>query len=101
MSRVATYHPFQTSPDFSLIFPWDFTVFHTLRQIKEKSFLFFPLMVLTVSLQIWGLLLKGRICSPREEILSFKSSPQCGGRWEGDGLRLSHENVHPFPSRTE
>ena len=33
-------------------------------------------MVLTVSHQIWGLLLKERICSPREQILSFKSSPQ-------------------------
>ena len=54
-------------PDFSLIFPWHFKVFHTLWQIK-KSFLFFTLMVLTVSLL-------------REQILSFKSSPKCGGRW--------------------
>ena len=36
MYRVANYH----SPQNSLIFPWHFTVFHTLWQIK-KSFLFF------------------------------------------------------------
>ena len=36
-------------------------------------------MALTVSLQIWGLFFKERICSPREQILSFKSSPQWGG----------------------
>ena len=48
---------------------------------KKKSLLFFILMVLTVSLQIWELLLKERICSPKEQILSFKSSPQCGERW--------------------
>ena len=35
---------------------------------QKKSFLFFTLMVLTVSLQIWGLLLKERICSPRKEM---------------------------------
>ena len=76
LPRVATYHPPPNSHDF----PWHFAVFHTLEQIK-KSFLFFSLMVLTVSLKIWGLLLKERICSPREQILSFKSSPQWGGRW--------------------
>ena len=32
-------------------------------------------MVLKLSLQIWGLLLKERICSPRQQILSLKSSP--------------------------
>ena len=79
-SRVATYHPIQNSllfPDFPLIFyrfPYPLTD-------KKKSFLFFTLMVLTASLHIWRLLLKGRICSPRELILSFKSSPQCSGRW--------------------
>ena len=67
-------------PDFSVIFPWHFTVFHTLRKIK-KNFFFFTLMVLIISLLIWGILLKGRICSPREQILSYKSSPQWGGRW--------------------
>ena len=48
-----------------------------------KIILFFTSMVPTVSLLIWGLLLKERICSPREQILSFKSSPN----EEGDGLR--------------
>ena len=48
-------------PDFSLTFPWHFTVFHTLEQMKKIFFLFFTLMVLTVSLQIWGLFLKERM----------------------------------------
>ena len=37
-------------------------------------------MVLTITSNS-GVLLKERICSPREQILSFKSSPQRGGRW--------------------
>ena len=84
-------------PDFSLIFPWHFTVFHTLWQIK-KSFLFFTLMVLrlNVSLPVWGLLLKESICSPREQIFPLRVAPNA----ELDGLSLSHENVHPFPSWT-
>ena len=57
----------------------------------QKSF--FGIMVLTVSLQIWGLLLKERICSSTEQILSFKG----GLNEEGDGLRLPHEKVHLFP----
>ena len=57
-------------PDFSLIFPGHFTVFHTLWQIKKSYSLLF--MVLTVSLQIWGLLLKKRIW---EQIPPFKGSP--------------------------
>ena len=64
-------------PDFSLPiygFPYPLTD-------KKKSFLFFTLMVLTVSLQIWGLLLKEKIRFLEEQILSFKSSPQCGGKW--------------------
>ena len=44
----------------------------------KKSFLFFNLIVLAVSLKIWELLFKVRICSPREQILSFKSSPPMG-----------------------
>ena len=49
-------------PDFSLTFySW---------QIK-KIILYFTLTVLNVSLQIWGLLFKERICSPWEQILSF------------------------------
>ena len=63
-------------PDFSLTyysFPYPLTD-------KKKSFLLFTVMVLTVSLKIWGLLIKERICSPREQIHSFKSSPQWGGR---------------------
>ena len=47
--------------------------------------------MLTVSLQIWGILLKEKLCCPVEQILSFKSSPS----EEEDGLRLSHEKVHP------
>ena len=61
-------------------------------------------MVLTLSFQIWGLLLKERICSPREQMLFFKSNPNADGDGlseEGHRLRQSHENVHPFPSRTE
>ena len=55
-------------PDFSLIFQWHFTVFHTLWQLKK---IFFTLMVLTISLLISGLLLKEIICSPWEQILSY------------------------------
>ena len=55
-------------------------------------------MVLTESLQIWGLLLKIRICSqdknllPWEQILSLKSRPLSGYE-KGDELRLSHKKV--------
>ena len=65
---------------FPYFFPDIVQFFQVLWQIK-KNFLFFSLMVLTISLQIWVLLLKERICSPREQILSFKNSPQWGGRW--------------------
>ena len=64
-------------PDFSLTF---YSFPYPLAD-QKKSFLFCTLMVLTVSLQIWGLLLKERICSLREQTPSFKSSPQCRGRW--------------------
>ena len=57
-------------PDFSLTF-YSFPY----PRKNQKSFLFFTLMVLTVSPQNWGLLLKERICSSKEQILSFKSSP--------------------------
>ena len=40
-----------------------------------------------VSLKIWGLLLKERICFPWEAPYE-----------EGDGLRLSHEKVYLFAS---
>ena len=59
-------------PDFSLTF---YSFPYPLTDLK-KSFLFVSLMVLTVSLQIWGLRLKERICSPMEQILSFKGSTQ-------------------------
>ena len=59
-------------PDFSLTF---YSFPYPMTDLK-KIFLFFSLMVLTVSLQIWGLLLKERICSPSEQILSSKGSPQ-------------------------
>ena len=75
--RVATYHSLQNSLTFPWFFP-DILVYHTLWKIKKKYSL---LLVLTISLLIWGLLLKERICSPREQILSYKSSPQWGGRW--------------------
>ena len=58
-------------PDFSLTF---YSFSYPLTDLK-KSFLFFSLKVLTVSLKIWGLLLKERICSFGELILSFKGSP--------------------------
>ena len=74
--RVATYHPSQNS----LIFPWHFTVFHTLWQIK--TIIFILCFGGAVSLQIWGLLLKERICSLREQIFSLKRSPQ----WREMGL---------------
>ena len=35
----------------------------------------------TNQLQICGVTLKGKNLLPREQILSFKSSPQFGGRW--------------------
>ena len=49
-------------------------------------------MVLTVSLQIWGLRLKERIWGANSFLL--RVAPNV----EGDGLKLSHENVHPVPS---
>ena len=58
----------QLFPDFSLTF-YSFPY-------PLKIILFFSLMVLTVSLQITGLLLKERICSLREQIFSFKGSPR-------------------------
>ena len=72
--RVAIYHP----PQNSMTFPWFFPDILQFSKSSDISifFLFFSLMVLTVSLQIWVLLLKERICS-----LSFKNSPQWGGRW--------------------
>ena len=78
-------------PDFSLFFPWNFAVFHTLWQIKKNIFILLFNSAIAVSLKIWELLLK-------ERILSFKSSPPNG---EGDGLRLSHEKLHLFPSWTK
>ena len=77
--RVAIYHP----PQISLTFPWFFPdiLQFSMSSDRSKKILFFSLMVLTVSLQIWVLLLKERICSQREQILSFKNSPQWGGRW--------------------
>ena len=56
-----------------------------------KTFLFLTLMVLIISLQIWGLPLKERICSPMEQILSLRVASNA----EKDGLKLSLENVHP------
>ena len=53
--------------DFSLTF----YSFSYLLNDNKKLLLFFTLMVITVSLLIWGLLLK-----EREQILSYKSSPQ-------------------------
>ena len=47
-------------------------------------------MVLTVSLQIWGLLLKER----GSKFFPLRVAPNA----EGDGLRLSHENLHIVPS---
>ena len=74
--RVAPCHPLQNS----LTFPWHFTVFHILWQIKKKFFILYFNGVKCITSNL-GLLLKERICSPREQILSFKSSPQCGWRW--------------------
>ena len=79
-NMVAIYHPPQNSMTFPWFFP-DILQFSKSSDRSKKNFLFFSLMVLTVSLQIWVLLLKERICSPREQILSFKNSPQWGGRW--------------------
>ena len=64
LSHCQVCHWSSTSklPDFSLISPWHFTVFHTLWQIKKK---FIFILYLIVSLQVWGLLLKESICSPR------------------------------------
>ena len=61
--RVATYHPPQNSltfPHFSITFcgfPYPLTY-------KKKSFLFFSLMVLTVSLQNLGVNLNGKNLLP-------------------------------------
>ena len=74
--RVAPCHPLQNS----LTFPWHFTVFHILWQIQKKFFILYFNGVKCITSNL-GLLLKERICSPREQILSFKSSPQCGWRW--------------------
>ena len=87
-SRVATYSTLN-----SLTFLIFYSFSYPLKSKKKKK-IFFTLMVLTVSLLIWGLLLKERICSPREQILFVNNTPY----EEGDELRLSHENTHPFPS---
>ena len=83
-------------PDFSLTF-YNFP--YPLTDLNNP-FSFFCFIGLTVSLQIWGLSLQERICSPREQILSFKDSPPPPTHTpneEGDGLRLSHEIVSSFP----
>ena len=78
-------------PDFSLTFysfPYPLTD-------KKKSFLFFTLIVLTASLQNWGVLFKERICfAPHgSKFFPLRLAPN----EEGDGHRLSHEKVHSFP----
>ena len=89
--RVATYHSPQNSltcPDFSL------TLYSFQYLLKDKKILFFSsLMVLTVSLLIQGLLLKERI-SQGSKFFPIRVAPN----GEGDGLRLSHEKVHLYPS---
>ena len=60
--RAATYHPLQNSLTFPWFFP-DILQFSIPSDKSKKIFLFFTLMVSTVSLQIWGFLLKERICS--------------------------------------
>ena len=62
--------------------------------MKRKSFLFFTLMVLTVSLHIWGLLLWKEFAPQGSKFFPLRVAPNM----EGDKLRLSHENLHPFPS---
>ena len=63
--------------------------------MKRKSFLFFTVMVLTVSLQDLGLFLKERSFAPLgSNFLSLRVTPN----EDEDGLRLSDEKVHPFPS---
>ena len=57
--------------------------------------LFFTLMVLTVSLQIWGLLLKERICSQKEKKSKFFPL-RIAPNEERDELRLSHEKVYIY-----
>ena len=67
-------------PDFSLTFysfPYPLTV--------KKSFLFFTLMVLTVSLQIWGYSERKEFAPSGSKFFPLRVAPN----EEGDGLRLS------------
>ena len=62
--RVATYHSLQNSltfPDFSDILQFSIPS----DRSKKKSFLFFNLIMLTVSLQIWELFFKGKNLLPK------------------------------------
>ena len=50
-------------------------------------------MMLKLSLQIWGLLLKKEFAPQGSKFFPLRVAPD----EEGDGHRLSHEKVHPFP----
>ena len=54
-------------------------------------------MVLTVSLQIWGYSYRKEFALHESKFFPLRVALY----EEGDGLRLSHEIEHPFPSCTE
>ena len=80
-TRVATYHP----PQNSLTFPWffpDILQFSIPSDSKKNIFILCFNSANCITLNL-GVLLKERICSPREQILFFKSSPQWARREMG------------------
>ena len=88
--HLSSTSKFRLFPDFSLTFR---SFPYPLTEIKKKIIFILYFNGANCITSNWGLLLKERICSLREQIFSFKSSPN----EEGDGLRLSHEKVHLFP----
>ena len=51
-------------------------------------------MVLTVALKIWGYSYRKEYAPQGSKFFLLRVAPNV----EGDGLRLSHENAHPFLS---
>ena len=64
---------------------------------KKINFILYFNGTLTVSLQIWGLLLRKEFAPKGSKFFPLRVAPNA----EVDGLRLSLENVYPFPSWTE
>ena len=77
--RVASYHPSQDSLTFPWFFPDILQFSRPSDRSKENHFNFY-FNGANCIISSFGLHLKERICSLGEQILSFKSNPQWGGR---------------------